>query len=354
MGPTQQAGGWGSVELSRGGNPFFQGRGPQFLLPSQGLFAGRPGCQAAEDQQQSVASGDCELFVSEILQDEALGENAQQARKVLLNNFRVVHNSDSSSWSQRRQTNELLLFTDFGDIPPVAAQDVGNILKQGHLEKRRRDHSFFGSEWKKRWCALTSSIFYYFGSEKDKQQKGSFHIIDYNVQLVNNLRRDSKKNSCFEFFCPGRRAFQFTASSPQEAREWVDQINFILREEDFPDPTDESSVPNNRPAWSSDYANFYQGLWDCRADELDELPFQRGDLIYIISKNYRPYFWMDFDKITFGAESSQQPQNKRFYPHGSRSYREYNIYGWWVGELNGTAAADTHVNVHSSSFVISK
>lgn len=37
-------------------------------------------------------------------------------------------------------------------------------------------------------------------------------------------------------------------------------------------------------AWSSDYANYYQGLWDCQADEPDELCFHRGDLIYIISK----------------------------------------------------------------------
>lgn len=37
-------------------------------------------------------------------------------------------------------------------------------------------------------------------------------------------------------------------------------------------------------AWSSDYANYYQGLWDCPADEPDELAFQRGDLIYVISK----------------------------------------------------------------------
>lgn len=37
-------------------------------------------------------------------------------------------------------------------------------------------------------------------------------------------------------------------------------------------------------AWSSDYGNYYQCLWDCAADETDELDFQRGDLIYIISK----------------------------------------------------------------------
>lgn len=34
---------------------------------------------------------DCEFFVSEILYDENLSENTQEARKVLLNNFRVVH-----------------------------------------------------------------------------------------------------------------------------------------------------------------------------------------------------------------------------------------------------------------------
>lgn len=34
---------------------------------------------------------DCEFFVSEILYDESLSENAQDTRKVLLNNFRVVH-----------------------------------------------------------------------------------------------------------------------------------------------------------------------------------------------------------------------------------------------------------------------
>ncbi|XP_044036009.1 src kinase-associated phosphoprotein 1 isoform X2 [Siniperca chuatsi] len=338
---------------------------------------------------------DCELFVSDILQDENLSENAEETRKVLLNNFRVVHvrnpqefpfpsdyreedgsdDNRSSSLGRSVQSDDASLASDnqddgpteyFDDIPLVAVQDLSNILKQGYLEKKRRDHSFFGSEWQKRWCVLNNSIFYYFGSEKDKQQKGSFHIMDYNVQLVTNLRKDSKKNACFELFAPGLRAFQFTASSPQEAREWVKQINFVLEDlrstsipcdddedveeeeetyddiegltgpsppwpsaaqasqrgrqgggqemgeddeedediyevlpDDFPDPIDESSEKNNKTAWSSDYANYYQGLWDCQADEPDELDFQRGDLIYIINK-------------------------------------EYNIHGWWVGELNGT------------------
>ena len=34
----------------------------------------------------------------------------------------------------------------------------------------------------------------------------------------------------------------------------------------------------------SDFSNFYQGLWDCKGDQSDELSFNRGDLIYILSK----------------------------------------------------------------------
>lgn len=39
------------------------------------------------------------------------------------------------------------------------------------------DHSFFGTEWQKRWCALSHHTFYYYGSEK-----GTFFIFKW----VNN------------------------------------------------------------------------------------------------------------------------------------------------------------------------
>lgn len=35
---------------------------------------------------------------------------------------------------------------------------------------------------------------------------------------------------------------------------------------------------------STDYPNYYQGLWDCTGDFPDELSFKRGDAIYILSK----------------------------------------------------------------------
>lgn len=342
---------------------------------------------------------DCELFVFDILQDEELSDAASKSREILIRNFNVIQrrhpqefphieashedSSDdnrSSSLGRSAPSDDMSVASDyqdegaselFEDIPLVAAQDLSNILKQGYLEKKRRDHSFFGMEWQKRWCVLNNTIFYYFGSEKDKQQKGSFNINGYSADLVPGIRKDSRKNSCFELSSPGRRSYQFTASSPREAREWVDQINFVLKdlsshfipfdeeeveeeEETYDDierattpPPAPASVPtpsrrqplqdkNSHEEWEDqagaqedeeeeeddiyevlpedeiadiieessakdaipDYANYYQGLWDCEAEGPDELAFQRGDLIYILSK-------------------------------------EYNIHGWWVGELDG-------------------
>ncbi|NXG00529.1 SKAP1 protein, partial [Sakesphorus luctuosus] len=116
------------------------------------------------------------------------------------------------------------------EIPPKPVQDTGNILKQGYLEKRSRDHSFFGSEWQKRWCVLNRRTFYYYANEKSKQPKGTFCIEHYRARLVSHLRKDSRKRCCFELTCPGKRSYEFTAPSPAEAEDWVDQIQFLLKD----------------------------------------------------------------------------------------------------------------------------
>ncbi|XP_017352506.2 src kinase-associated phosphoprotein 1 isoform X3 [Cebus imitator] len=224
------------------------------------------------------------------------------------------------------------------------AQELDNIIKQGYLEKKSKDHSFFGSEWQKRWCVVSRGLFYYYANEKSKQPKGTFLIKGYSVRMAPHLRRDSKKESCFELTSQDRRNYEFTATSPAEARDWVDQISFLLKdlssltipceeeedeeeeeqkEEETYDDIDGFDSPNSgsqcRPTILPgsmgikepteekeeediyevlpDYASYYQGLWDCHGDQPDELSFQRGDLIHILSK-------------------------------------EYNMYGWWVGELN--------------------
>ena len=60
--------------------------------------------------------------------------------------------------------------------------------------------------------------------------------------------------------------------------------------EEFPPPP--SPLMSARPEpWEEDYENIYVGMWDCSADEDNELSFNRGDLVHIISKEYASFNW---------------------------------------------------------------
>ncbi|XP_027594243.1 src kinase-associated phosphoprotein 2 isoform X2 [Pipra filicauda] len=284
---------------------------------------------------------DVETFVSQMLKGENLSKKAKEKRELLLKKIKDVKASysrefpeeelededksenslssplDSSSIASDRYDKEDEAPSDGNHFPPVAAQDLQFVLKAGYLEKRRKDHSFLGFEWQKRWCAISKTIFYYYGSDKDKQQKGEFALEGYTIRMNNSLRKDAKKDCCFEISAPDKRIYQFTAATPKEAEEWVQQVKFVIQdtgsntipeeeEEEYDDvgqvnsePTDDSIYEEVKDSENIDYANFYLGLWDCTADVPDELTFKRGDVIYILSK-------------------------------------EYDEYGWWVGEMKGT------------------
>ncbi|XP_027869493.1 src kinase-associated phosphoprotein 2 isoform X1 [Xiphophorus couchianus] len=320
---------------------------------------------------------DLEQFLCDGLKAENLSKKAKERRETFIKRIKEVKlsfpqdfkdkvggddsdedeevdsNNDGGSMQSERTDKDDDAFEGAQQAPPVAAQDLASVFKAGYLEKRRKDHSFFGTEWQKRWCALSHHTFYYYGSEKDKQQKGEFGIDGYTVKMNNSLRKDSKKDCCFEISAPDKRVYQFCASSTKEAEEWVKQIDFVLKDmsgiipeeeddeqfmyddvgtapafapgeeiyEELPDdemPTPAKPPPKVEPSSkpplhpppvaanstapgadkSTDYANFYQGLWDCTGDHPDELSFKRGEAIYILSK-------------------------------------EYNNFGWWVGEKNG-------------------
>ncbi|KAM9216427.1 src kinase-associated phosphoprotein 2 [Dugong dugon] len=322
---------------------------------------------------------DVETFVADVLKGENLSKKAKEKRESLIKKIKDVKSiylqefqdkgdaedgedyddpftgtPETMSLASERFDKDDDAPSDGNQFPPIAAQDLPFVLKAGYLEKRRKDHSFLGFEWQKRWCALSKSVFYYYGSDKDKQQKGEFAIDGYSIRMNNTLRKDGKKDCCFEVSAPDKRAYQFTAASPKDAKEWVQQLKFVLQDMesdiipedddergelyddvDHPlpisspqkggQPTDDeiyeelpeeeednasvkmeeqkrkmshdsvSHIPGDK---STDYANFYQGLWDCTGALSDELTFKRGDVIYILSK-------------------------------------EYNRYGWWVGEMKG-------------------
>ncbi|XP_033983968.1 src kinase-associated phosphoprotein 2 [Trematomus bernacchii] len=318
-------------------------------------------------EELTTLISDLEYFISDGLKGENLSKKAKEKRDAFIRRIQelklgfphdfkdrsgdeeddeeeVDSNNDGGSQQSERTDKDEDAGEGAQQSPPVAAQDLTSVFKAGYLEKRRKDHSFFGTEWQKRWCALSQHTFYYYGSEKDKQQKGEFSIDGYTVKMNSTLRKDSKKDCCFEITAPDKRVYQFCASSVREAEEWVKQIDFVLKdmpgiiqedeeeeqdvyddvdipasepidediyeelpEDDLPTPAKPPPkvVPASKPSppaavdKSTDYPNFYQGLWDCSGDQPDELTFKRGDAIYILSK-------------------------------------EYQSCGWWVGEKNGS------------------
>ncbi|XP_054173610.1 src kinase-associated phosphoprotein 1 isoform X4 [Homo sapiens] len=306
---------------------------------------------------------DAEEFLAEGLRNENLSAVARDHRDHILRGFQQIKaryywdfqpqggdiGQDSSDDNHSGTlglslTSDAPFLSDYQDegMEDIVkgAQELDNVIKQGYLEKKSKDHSFFGSEWQKRWCVVSRGLFYYYANEKSKQPKGTFLIKGYSVRMAPHLRRDSKKESCFELTSQDRRSYEFTATSPAEARDWVDQISFLLKdlssltipyEEDEEEEEKEETYDDidgfDSPSCGSqcrptilpgsvgikepteekeeediyevlpDYASYYQGLWDCHGDQPDELSFQRGDLIRILSK-------MKVSKKTLWQEAS--------------------------------------------------
>ncbi|XP_044900314.1 src kinase-associated phosphoprotein 1 isoform X5 [Felis catus] len=288
---------------------------------------------------------DAEEFLAEGLRNENLSATARDHRDHILRGFQQIKTryywdfqpqggdqaesflGQDSSDDNHSGTHGPSLTSDAPFLPDYqdegveditrGAQELDNIIKQGYLEKK----------------------------SKGKQPKGTFLIKDYSVRMAPHLRKDSKKESCFELTSQDRRSYEFTAANPAEARDWVDQISFLLKdlssltipyeeeeekeeEEEMYDDIDGLDSPNSSsqcrpvilpgsvglkeptkeeeediyevlpdeehdleedengtPHKGVDYTNYYQGLWDCHGDQPDELSFQRGDLIYILSKS---------------------------------------------------------------------
>ncbi|GAB5568630.1 src kinase-associated phosphoprotein 2 [Prionailurus iriomotensis] len=198
---------------------------------------------------------DVETFVADTLRGENLSKKAKEKRESLIKKIKDVKSiylqefqdkgdaedgeeyddpfagpPDTVSLASERYDKDDEAHSEGNQFPPIAAQDLPFVLKAGYLEKRRKDHSFLGFEWQKRWCALSKTVFYYYGSDKDKQQKGEFAIDGYNVRMNNTLRKDAKKDCCFEISAPDKRIYQFTAASPKDAEQWVQQLKFVLRD----------------------------------------------------------------------------------------------------------------------------
>ncbi|XP_054709200.1 src kinase-associated phosphoprotein 2-B-like [Uloborus diversus] len=227
-------------------------------------------------------------------------------------------------------------------VPEVAASDLCACEKSGYLDKKKKRDAIKGwlNPFQKRWCAIKDGILYYFEKTSDRKQKGCIVLEGYEARPVIEDNKDGKKYShCFELVCPGKRTYQFSATSEKDVLQWIQAVQHnnkvsdsgkictinapletkqkhsktdaVYTAEDIYETVDENSeeksedhvtqVPEEDEDYSDadilhssnifNYNEWYVGLWDCFGADESELSFYRGDLIHIISKEYDSYAW---------------------------------------------------------------
>lgn len=106
------------------------------------------------------------------------------------------------------------------EITPIPASDLTNAMKNGYLDKKRRG---LFSPYQKRWCAVSNGVLYYYSRSTDKRQCGQIKLAGYDIRPV--ISRDgTRKDLSFELTSPGKRSFQFSASTAKDMQEWISTI----------------------------------------------------------------------------------------------------------------------------------
>ncbi|NWQ83362.1 SKAP1 protein, partial [Columbina picui] len=90
--------------------------------------------------------------------------------------------------------------------------------------------SFFGSEWQKRWCVLNRRTFSYYANEKSEWCGTCCGGADTPGPVNSHLTREKRSPGPAAQRNNGCPSLQFTAPSPAEAEDWVDQIQFLLKD----------------------------------------------------------------------------------------------------------------------------
>lgn len=209
--------------------------------------------------------GEVNKFINVTLRSESLSKPAQKERdKILELLLRLYADYDSLSPSgdegstssardtvantpvvadESRNTNESSQASEedsnYSDnIPDTTVKALNNPVKIGYLEKKS---NLLGVgalvTWKKCYCVLHKNILYSFKKPDAKKQDSAFFITGYEFREAPQLLKDAtKKDGCFELVCPGKKSFQFLASSKEDLQAWKDAITATSNQ--TPDSTD--------------------------------------------------------------------------------------------------------------------
>lgn len=107
----------------------------------------------------------------------------------------------------------------------IPAADLKDPVFSGFLDKKQKKGLFGGGKFQKRWCVIHAGVFYYFATQKDKQQHGAFKLEGYMFRNAPDLStKKGEKELCFELYQEneGKRIYQFMAKTKTEYDEWKD------------------------------------------------------------------------------------------------------------------------------------
>ncbi|KFM65707.1 Src kinase-associated phosphoprotein 2, partial [Stegodyphus mimosarum] len=135
----------------------------------------------------------------------------------------IIKDKSANAENQSVGDSEDYISDEVKCLPDVAASDLYACEKSGYLDKKKRD-SIKGwlNPFQKRWCAIQDGVMYYYEKCSDRKQRGSIVLLGYEARALSEDAKDGKKyNHCFELVCPGKRTYQFSASSETDLKQWV-------------------------------------------------------------------------------------------------------------------------------------
>ncbi|XP_059140158.1 src kinase-associated phosphoprotein 2-like [Physella acuta] len=111
------------------------------------------------------------------------------------------------------------------NIPDTTVRLLPDPVKIGYLDKKQK--ALLGAlfSWQKRYCVLHKNIMYCFKKPDDKKQQCAFYVTGYEFREAPQNQKDAGKKDCsFELVCPGKKSYQFLASSKEDFQSWREAI----------------------------------------------------------------------------------------------------------------------------------
>ncbi|PIK52914.1 putative src kinase-associated phosphoprotein 2-A [Apostichopus japonicus] len=143
----------------------------------------------------------------------------------------------SHTGSQKSSENDEDNDEDKGDVNyegakmrPKSVSELTQSIKEGFLDKKRKEGQFGFSAWQTRYCIIKDNIMYYFKSKTDSKQCNEIDLSGYEAVSAPDMEKKHKRRQFLIVVSqPGFRSFQFIAQSDEEMNSWIEAVNIASK-----------------------------------------------------------------------------------------------------------------------------